>query len=349
MNGTSTAETLSKPQFTAILAIVCVVTIVLVATFNYVVDPFDLYGISVVEPYQFNRYERKLEFFRAFQPPPEALIIGDSRVESFDPDLVEELTGLRCFNWAQPSARLETVLATLKIAVEESNAPIEMIIISTDPMLFHPSDWISPQARMVPACSKYFANDPALLNLKERVVRLITVEQTESSIMALRREFGVGDLPLVRYREDGMAIYPRREDALETGTYDLEAALEARVPVYPYEILGIEKFTSLSETRKELWSEFVEICIERGIKIYAFMPPMHPRLWTFLNELDSAWIYEETAQYIETTVTEAGGVFRNYTDLESIHGDPELFWDEVHMHPENTELLLRNLLASESP
>ena len=347
MNVTGTSRAISRPQFTATLAIVCVVTIVLVAALNYVVDPFDLYGISVVEPYQFNRYERKLELFRAYQPPPQALIIGDSRVESFDPELVEELTGLRCFNWAQPSARADTVLATLKIAVDEENAPIEMIIISTDPMLFHPSNWIISQARMVPAYSNYFVDDPSLANLKERVTRLLTVEQTESSIKALQREFGMGEAPRVEYREDGMAIYPRREEALEAGTYDLEVALEARVPVYPYESLGIDKFSGLSEPRKELWREFIEICEEYGIKIYAFMPPMHPRLWSLLNELECAWIYEETAEYVGATVTEAGGVFRNYTDLDSINGDPELFWDEVHMRPENAELLLRDLLSGD--
>ena len=73
---------------------------------------------------------------------------------------------------------------------------------------------------------------------------------------------------------------------------------------------------------------------------------MHPELWEFIQEKGVDHLYTETSEYVERTVAESGGVFRNYIELDSFDGDPEMFWDEVHMRPENGEALLWNLLGA---
>src|SRR3989304_8593597 len=100
-----------------------IVTLALIAVANILIDPFELYGSGLAEPWQFNRYKRKLELFKEFQPPPSALLIGDSRMESFDPVLVEKITGKRCFNFALPAAAAEGRLAVGALALVECRQP----------------------------------------------------------------------------------------------------------------------------------------------------------------------------------------------------------------------------------
>jgi len=325
------------------------VTLVLVSALNFLVDPFDLYGTGIFEPWQFNRYERKLALFENYQPGPEILIMGSSRVEAIDPETVSAITGKRCFNWAQPSASAETILAVIKLAVLENNAPLDTVIVAVDPLVFHPSGWIHPQARMVPAYTHYFSIDPTWINLRERLSRLLTYEQTRSAFLVLRRTLGLDHTPArLEYRTDGFALYHQREAMFNSGDYDLEKILDDRVPVYAENVLGISAFSSLSPERKTCWEEFLDICKQNNIRVYAFIPPMHPRLLDDIREKGLEYLYEETAEYVGSTVSEAGGVFRNYMDIESFGGDPSSFWDEVHMKIPNGEALLIDLLGTES-
>ncbi len=333
-------------RFKWVIAAVMLVVLAAIAGLNIIIDPLDLYGNSFFQPWQFNRYERKLALFENYDSP-QVLILGSSRVEALNPETVTELTGKNCFNWAQPSASAETILAALKLAVVENDAPIDTVIVCIDPMIYHPSLWIHPQARLVPDYTHYFSNDYAVTNLRERMARLFTLEQTSSSWKVIRRDLGLGsNVPRIEYREDGFAIYPQREESLLNGDYNLDQVLGERVPAYIDSVLGIEQFTGLSTVRQGYWEEFLQLSNEHGITVYAFIPPMHPDLWVFLEAQCVDHLYMETSAYVEQTVSDSGGVFRNYIDLDSFDGDPEMFWDEVHMRPENGEALLRDLLSA---
>ena len=344
----SAVDEWSRPGFWRTFLIVLGAILALVGMLNVLVDPLDLYGSGWLPPWQFNRYERKLELFSHLNPPAQALILGSSRVESIDPDLVSRLTGKRCFNWGLPSASAEIMLAVLRLAVEEHSAPIELVIVGVDPVAFHPSRWVHPQARLVPAYTRYFERAPRMAGIREKVSRLLTMEQTTTSYLVLRREAGL-DEPQERvgYREDGRAVYFQRESAIAAGTFDLQQILGSRIPSYPEESLGLSTFSEMSQSRQRMWEQFLAMCNEKGIRVYVFMPPVHPDLWKLLVEKGAGPIFEEVSAFLDRTVTEAGGVFRDYTQLASFGGDPELFYDEVHMRPGNVEVVLKRLLAED--
>jgi len=71
----------------------CVSIIAIVSIVNVVVDPFGLYGTGIFPQFTFNRYSNLRNLFAKYEPKPEALIIGSSRVSCIDPDVVTELTG----------------------------------------------------------------------------------------------------------------------------------------------------------------------------------------------------------------------------------------------------------------
>ena len=96
------------------------------------------------------------------------------------------------------------------------------------------------------------------------------------------------------------------------------------------------------------WQDFLDLCHENGIEIYAYVPAYHPRLYDLLMELGGGEILVEVSDYLESTVTLQGGIYRNYMNIESFEGNPDFFYDEIHMRPENADLLIENLLGETS-
>jgi hypothetical protein len=334
------------PMFWKYFMVAWVVMLVAIAGMNFFVDPLDLYGFNFLPPIEFNRYDKKTELLASLKEQPQALILGSSRSEPLDPELVEDLTGLRCFNMAQPSARIETIIAALKIAVEDMHAPIEIVIVEADPQYFHPSLWISPQARFALEYVKYLDSDSAIPILEERITRLLTVEQTISSMVSIRRALFPNNKPArLVYSSDGMAMYPEYYAQIKNGTYDLKKVLDQRVPMYPESSLGLSTFMELSEARKAKWMEFLSYCEANHIKPLVFMPPVHPQLWNLIVKLKADRLYSETDAFLKQSLESVGGEYRNYTQVESFGGSPVYFRDEVHLSQENCDLLLENLLG----
>jgi hypothetical protein len=247
---------------------------------------------------------------------------------------------------AEPSARIETVIATLKIAIRDRHAPIKLVIVEADPHYFHPSMWISPQARFAPLYAKYLDSNSTIPVLKERIARLFTVEQTMSSMVSLRRWMFPKYKPeWIVYGSDGMASYPQYDEEERNGTFDLKKVLDRRVPMYPESSLELSTYKELSEVRENKWKEFLSLCIADNITPIVFMPPVHPRLWDLLVKLKADRLYSETDLFLKESVESMGGIYKNYTQIDSFGGNADHFRDEVHLSPENCSLLLRSLLA----
>lgn len=307
---------------------------------NLIVDPFAIYGTGIFEAQEFNRYQYKYHLFRDFEPKPSALIIGSSRVTFIDPLIVEEITGKKCFVWGCPDARMEIEYAMLRIALEEFHAPIELLIVGVEPEVFHTTREIHPEARVIDVYTRYFDDSAAWSKFSEKFARLFTIEQTLASVNVLIREIqGRESERIFGFREDGFPLLPEN-------VYDDAAdRIQKGVLEYPYTGFGIEDFTGLSEERKFYWGEILRICDENDIEVYAITTPLHPAIVRRLVELGAKPIYDETAEYIGRTVAEIGGVFRDYSVIESFNGSPDYFLDAHHMTPDNGNILIRDLLS----
>ena len=75
-----------KGVFGATVIAVLLLSLTGSAVFNYIVDPFAIYGTNLYPAITFNKYQNKLYLLRNCQPPPGVLIIGSSRVQCIDPD-----------------------------------------------------------------------------------------------------------------------------------------------------------------------------------------------------------------------------------------------------------------------
>lgn len=337
------------PVFARRFLITIAAVVLIAAVMNLLVDPYSIYNLGILPRVEVNFYERKLALFQAYQPRPQVLILGSSRVIAFDPETVRDLTGKRCFNFALPGARTETFYSVLKMAIEDYDAPIDTVIVGVDPESFHPAMPIQPEARFIPAYSKYFIHDKSgQASAWEKLGLLLTLNQTSDSINSLvnllKRQTGQEKM---EFRSDGYSVWVQLEKQISEGTFDFDAKLETRVRKYPDRSLMLRQFTTLSDTRKLYWEDFLALCKEKGIKVYAFLPPYHPRLLQLLDTVGANEILGEVSGYLDSTVESEGGVFRDYMDVESFGGDPGLFYDEIHMRPANAEILLGHLLENE--
>lgn len=338
----------TSPSFYRVFLFSLLSALLFSVVLNILVNPYGVYGVELVPRVEINNYEKKLELIEKFQPPPKALIIGSSRVMSFDPEIVEEILGKRCFNFSV-GARAESYYAVLRLALEKYNAPLDTVIVQVEPEVFHPSLPADPQARFEPEYSQYFIYGPKGATLLEKIALLITLEQVGESIDSIfrliRKET---DKQKIAYKENGFSIQIQREADIKNNRFNLDAIIDKRLRRYPERSFLLSKFTGLSETRKKYWQDFLDICRERNIKVYACMPPVHPRLLELLYGLGAERIFKETEKYLKETVSEKDWVFKNYTNIETFNGDAQLFYDEIHMQPENCNKLLRDLLSSDN-
>ena len=335
-----------------------IAALILAAGVNIIANPFAIYGTSII-PRPPGMYEKKFILYDDYQPPPRALILSNSHIMTFNPEVVEEITGKRCFNFWLPGACTETYYAILRMVLEQKNNEIDLVIVGTGIEALHPSLAIQPEARFIPEISQYFIHDRfGQANIFDKLGLLFTIGQLRQAaalIVAnlrhrLDEDFHPGQ-PRLEYRENGVTLQATAEAMIEAGTFDLEERIRARLRSKRYTEEGpvIKGWTGISETRKKYWIDFLELCRENDIDIYVFMSPVHPLLLELAAEQNTGNMFEEADEYMAATVAEYGGVYRNYLDPESWGGDPDLFYDEIHMRPQNSDILLGQLLENYEP
>jgi len=326
-------------RFSKIWIVFFLMPLILIGLLNYIVDPYGIYGTGLFKPLELNSYTEKAILLREFDPKPEALIIGSSRVGQVDPIVVEELTGYRCFNFGVPSVTAGLMNSIVQYAVEDCDAPIRLVIVGVDPETFDAKLDIHQQAKLSPFFNEYFDTSDAWQ-------RVLTFEQTISSIEVIARELknSSGEIPDL-YRPDGFSMYTLKQEMVDDGTFDLDSVISDRLENYASKFQVITPSTTISEEAKTSWLEFLEWCSERDIDVYFFMPPAHPRYIEMLGDMGSIERFREISTFLEMSAERYNLTFRDFTDLDSIDGDPGMFWDEVHMQKHNHDLVLRELLG----
>jgi len=337
-----------NPRFYRTLSSLCIGLLVFIAIVNYLIDPYEVYGTRILPGVENNYYHVKLDLFKKADSMTRVLILGSSRAFSIDPDVVEEILGEQCFNFAVPGARAETYYSILKTVLDDYDCPIDTLIIGVDPEAFHPSIPIEPEARFIPGFSKNFIYDKnGHASAMERFLILISMDQFNESCATIDNYFlNRTGRRKMEFFEDGYSVWTTRDSEIRDGTFDLEALLRKRIGTYAERSLYLTEFTDLGESRKKYWEDLITICDQRGITLYVYMTPEHPDLYGSLMSKGAGGIFGKVRDYLDTTVSENGWVFRDYTNCEEAGLSPDLFYDEIHMRPENNTRLARNLLTS---
>ncbi len=119
------------------LFFVIAIGLVLPAALNFLVNPHGLYASPLdLERNRDDQRLIKIELLKQANTPPRALILGSSRVRSFNPDYATELFGLKTFHAGLSVGRFPDWLSVTRYTVNELDYPIKVILLGIDPDSF---------------------------------------------------------------------------------------------------------------------------------------------------------------------------------------------------------------------
>ncbi len=326
----------------------CILVILAAAMLlNFFVNPFSLYFFNWFPTGDINAYRLKGRILAEYTPQPQVLIIGSSRVMTIDPDYVTALTGKPCFNFGLPSAKAEDYYASLRYARETCGAPVNTVIVGFDIDALHPRIPSEMQGLFFKEYSDYYTPRESRFDMFiKRLTLLASMEQTGESLSVLKHALtDRGERVSRKFRPNGEVILVGRDAEIEKGTFNLKRKIAGRIRRYPERSLGMSSYTGLSPERKIYWERFLDYCDANGIKVYVFLTPYHPALYKLMTPLGVESLIGEVREFVSATTIESGGVFRDFSRVEYFGGDPALFYDEIHMQPENSERLVDSLMG----
>lgn len=311
---------------------------------NLYVNPLSLYSSKRFSPAQMNYRAEKFARIKALPVAPSTIIQGSSRVMTmYASDVERYLPGL-CYNATGLGARAEDYYAGLRVLCEDAHVPVKHIVLGLDFEAFCPKVQTMSEARYFPEYQKYLARSPVSQpSLVEKLSLLVSMQQTNQAFAVLRRE-AVGQTgPTLDIGPGGEALQPERDAAIAEGRFNLQRILDRRVRKYPLQSLDSAVFDRADPMRLAYLADMLDYCRSHGIDVYAYFTPYHPRLWAIIDPLPISAVLDEVRHDVGKCFTDRGFVVHDYSHIAAFGGDPDEFYDEVHMQRGNQQRLLAKL------
>jgi hypothetical protein len=303
----------------------------IVASVNFVVNPFGTYAPDVFEPMVLHSRADKLHLLDA-APPPDVVILGSSATFPMAPEQIRQRTGLRAFNASVHGASPRDYRALLRHLQERGTWPkVVLVALSFEQLRptarvgFEPGD---PLTRYV--------SEQHGLALASAAEALLATDQTEASFRRVRASIeGRVPPPAYRFAADGRGSFANPPDL----------------------VLRVQRGGNPELTFADLdpgqWGHLqavLEACRSRGTRVIAFLPPLHPelaRLWEETTSLTP--IVRELQHRLASYVPDPVLAVHDFRRLESFGGRPELFLDMRHPDAESNRLMLDVMLRDLVP
>jgi hypothetical protein len=314
------------------------------AALNWAVDPYAQYGTGWFPPVVLTSRAEKLALLDAFGPP-EALLLGSSRVMKFEPEYVHAQTGLRCFNASVYYGRCEDFLALLRASRTRFGSWPQLVIVGLDVDAF--VERPGPDARLL-RNNRLRSEIPELLPWGARwgaVRELWSWDQTKQSLGSLRRgaEIARWQADEESFAPDGLIEYHRRERERAAGTYDFAGPLDYTQREYRRLYAGYQR---LDPMRVRAWQELAELCRHEGVELAAFLTTWHPEMASMQRDVGTFAARRDEVAALVRGALGSGGAFVDFTDVAAFDGDPAEFVDGVHPLESNTRRMIDVLLPA---
>lgn len=314
-------------RFVTWLAALVVSALLVQGGFNALVDPYGFYGSPIDIERTTTVRELKLDLLRRASPPPEALILGSSRVRMLDPALAEKRFGVRFFHAGGPVGGVADWLTFTGHAVRDLGYPIRLVIVGADPPSFtsQPNLWLHPVSyRELRPHLRW-----PLLTWVRSWVNLLSPEQTSLSWKRLtvqtdesvrRTRLGFAQ----PWRRDGFRPFNPPLDAEEIFQGNLEA-YKSHHPIDPGHRADFEALA--------------DFAAEHGITVVSFITPEAPRLRQALAG-SRFGDHKEKVEAVLRGAADRGVIF---CDVDVLRLRTEDFVDPHHMSYRGGSRVLRIL------
>jgi hypothetical protein len=324
-------------RFTWVFLVVLLGGLATTAAVALLIDPFQVFGTGRIPTEIVNERVLKPELFLQATPPPQAIILGSSRVYKIDPRCVTELTGLPAFNFGVGNGNAEVWYAIMRFIREYGRAPVRelMIGVGADDFDTHTDH----RMEIAPYLSKYIGHSG--LSWSEATRLLFGEDAFESGLRRLWHHLrpARGERPYY-FGPDGLQFEARRDEQIRRGTYSFEAATAKQAA--RLQGLAADRFDELSPVRVALFRTVLRDARAAGATIDVFMTPMSPVL---TRARSFSQIRQREADLdVLLSQLERDGMLRYHrlAEVEDLGRDPEGFYDGAHMTATTaTQVLLR--------
>ncbi len=334
----------SSRRFAAIFSGISILGVVAIVALNVLVDAHGVHMTGWFRPVVANHRLQKEFLLRQLEVPVDLLVLGSSRAIAVDPAALEELTGYAGFNAAVGSAETQDYLAWLNLFIEVNGGPPRMIVLGIDEVAFSNSR---------PVAEAFNGSDALLATLPEigKAQSFLPIDEhdlgwsrTWDSLRAIY--FTVVGYPPENERFDanGLGHYIAKEVAAEAGSLDRESGIAESLTDYRHRF---ESYSAISQDRVAYFDRFMDLIAEHDIQVVAFLTPMHP---DFLGRIEAETVAGERKAEVRNLLRQRfaarGWVLHEATQPGDYGGEPDNFYDGVHLRPAEMTLLLQSIFQA---
>jgi len=273
----------------------------------------------------------KLEMLTHLPKPPQLLIFGGSRATRFEPSYFQRLTGLRGFNLAFQNGR-----------PEDAWAFVNFIHRRYPQVRLHVVWFIHVEAFREQGLSMGLIQDERLSRWLPPA--LVAAEREKLPVTTAGLPKG-RDLALTRYGPDGVVLRNRYDLAVERGRrlsrsvdFSIDAALERYATTTP----------ALFPRSKRYFQKTLGLLNDMGSTPAVVFMPVHPRLLAAVRPAGWDERHLEVVTYLDGLQKEYRFRLLDLSELSSVDGDPQAFYDGFHVKQTNARKLI-DAVVTRSP
>lgn len=299
-----------------------------IASFNIIIDPWDLYGMKVF-PSRVNPARRvKLEQYLALTKSPELIVTGSSAAFAIDPSYIEETLGLDAFNWAFNAGEPPEIAVLLKYIALKTDTLPEVVVLQLKNNGKFESLYNQVPIQMLP----YLPPLPLVEQIGTRFSELFSIHQLTDSIYTYRAVtiMELESMQKYYYLEDGKRYYDDlsfSEQAMEVQLYRTSNCKEVPQAM----VKGLD--------------DIIAIIDENNSSLIIYISPFFPGAYEeyLADNADFQYCNQVIVDHMASLAESHENVFfKNYTFIADVNGiaDETGFMDAVHITPENANLLI---------
>ncbi len=337
------AERASR-RFVQTFVLVVVGILLVVLLLNWIVDPYAYYGADVLPPLVDEPRRDKITLLDQFDPPPDALILGSSRVRLMDVGLIEQLSGYRTFNATLNQSIPADYLALTRYLIEKRQHVPRLLIVGLDIQAFAPDPWVSRDVfDRTPLALYVESHQPSRLNQwAERVQSALSLQQARDSLRLLRLYYNgnfEGLQPL--YAENGAVLARLDESDTDVGSGPSPVTLAQSVA---WHTDYFRTYDHLDQDALADFEAFLRLCDANDIQVILFFPPFHPTLLAHLQKNTS---YPQRVVDLSDQLAQWSAkysfTFYDFSDIASFGGSDLNFEDGYHANRTNMRRLTEKI------
>jgi len=317
------------------------VGIAVIAGLNIAVDPFGYFGTGVLPPLVLDDRDQKATALGNLPQQPATLILGSSRSYQLSPALAERFAAGSAFNFAVTGARTEDYLAILRYVLAQPNPRLSRLIIGIEERALMQRGDLNPRLIQSNVLRPY-APRTGGTDINELAGVTLTWDATYSTLLSIRRAILRPDIHRTAFDDAGYIVQTSWDRAIAAGTYDQGAEIRGTIRNY---LPDFGQIDGLSSEGIEYFMELLRIARERGVRVDAFIPPMHPAMLEGLRALDVEKRIEETRSLLVELEQQGLLDYHETASAADFGGSADGFYDGVHMNAANGQLLLCKVLS----